>query len=76
LEDFLRALGGFGGVEAFGANDVLVELDLDSLDLMEWVYGLAEDFDMPLDELLFEDVTASTTLREIYDLLVKIRDES
>jgi hypothetical protein len=47
--------------------------DVDSLDLMEWLYGFQNDYpSIPADESLFAEMDESTTLNTIHERLVKL----
>ncbi|MER5562520.1 MULTISPECIES: hypothetical protein [unclassified Streptomyces] len=45
--------------------------DVDSLDLMEWLYGFQTQYPhIPADESIFADLDDSTTLRDVYAKIV------
>ncbi|PRH79445.1 hypothetical protein C6N75_09455 [Streptomyces solincola] len=47
--------------------------DVDSLDLMEWLYGFQNAYpDIPADESLFADIDDTTTLRVVYDRILAL----
>jgi acyl carrier protein len=45
----------------------LGELDIDSMDLLEWLYTLVEVHGLEMDEGRLQEVDESMTLRELYD---------
>lgn len=62
-----------------GASDVDVDAalqsisDIDSLDLMEWLYGFQNKYPhIPADESLFSDIDDTTTLRTVHAKLVAL----
>jgi hypothetical protein len=62
-----------------GASDVDVDAalqsisDIDSLDLMEWLYGFQNKYPhIPADESLFSDIDDTTTLRSVHAKLVAL----
>jgi acyl carrier protein len=71
LEDVTEQLQAVSGVDRIDPDVPLLDIeDLDSLDLMEWLYGFQEKYpEIGADESLFEDVDESVTLRTIYDQL-------
>ncbi|MFD3514371.1 hypothetical protein [Streptomyces sp. NPDC058657] len=47
--------------------------DVDSLDLMEWLYGFQNQYPhIPADESLFADLDDTTTLRDVYAKIVAL----
>lgn len=59
------------GAQAINPNDSLQKIGLDSLDTLELVYQLEKDFgikEMPIDSL-----TATTTIREMQDRILKMK---
>ena len=43
------------------------QLDIDSLDLMEWLYVVEDEYEMSVDESVFADLDENTTLRVVYE---------
>lgn len=72
LEDVTEQLQAVSGVDQIDADVPLLNIDdLDSLDLMEWLYGFQEKYpEIGADESLFEDIDESVTLRDIYDQVI------
>ncbi|WP_103500832.1 MULTISPECIES: hypothetical protein [Streptomyces] len=47
--------------------------DVDSLDLMEWLYNFQNQYpDIPADESLFADLDDTTTLRHVHGKLLAL----
>jgi hypothetical protein len=72
LEDVTEQLQAVSGVDQIDPDVPLLNVDdLDSLDLMEWLYGFQEKYpELGADESLFEDIDESVTLRAIYDQII------
>jgi hypothetical protein len=72
LEDVTEQLQAVSGVDSIDPDVPLLNIDdLDSLDLMEWLYGFQEKYpEIGADESLFEDIDESITLRAIYDQVI------
>ena len=72
LEDVTEQLQAVSGVDDIDPDVPLLNIDdLDSLDLMEWLYGFQEKYpEIGADESLFEDIDESITLRAIYDQVI------
>jgi acyl carrier protein len=72
LQDFVDQLQEVSGAAEIDPDIALLTIeDLDSLDLMEWLYGFQETYpDTPVDESLFEDIDETTTLRTIYERVI------
>ena len=63
--DQLRAIVEDDGV---GADTKLADLEIDSLDVMEWVFEIEGAADITVDEALYEpEVLATATVGEIYE---------
>jgi Phosphopantetheine attachment site len=72
LDSVLAQLCAVSGAESIDADTPLLQLaDVDSLDLMEWLYSFQEAHPgVPADESLFEDVDDDTTMRVVYETLL------
>jgi acyl carrier protein len=47
--------------------------DVDSLDLMEWLYSFQNRYPhIPADESLFKDIDESTTMRTVHERIVAL----
>jgi acyl carrier protein len=68
LDDVVQQLQSVSGAQELDPDAPLLENeDIDSLDLMEWLYTFQEQYpEVPADESLFEDIDSSVTLRAIY----------
>ncbi|MFG2040390.1 hypothetical protein [Dactylosporangium sp. NPDC048998] len=50
--------------------------DVDSLDLMEWLYGFQNKYPhIPADESLFKDIDDTTTMRVVYGRITALLGE-
>lgn len=74
VEDLASQLQAVSGAEAVDVDDALLQMaDVDSLDLMEWLYGLQNRYPhIPADESLFKDIDHTTTVRTVHERLVAI----
>ncbi len=72
LEDITEQLQAVSGAAAIDPDVPLLSMeDVDSLDLMEWLYGFQERYpDIPADESLFEDIDYTVTLRSVYERII------
>lgn len=51
--------------------------DVDSLDLMEWLYNFQNEYPgIPADESLFKDIDETTTMRTVHARLVALASET
>ena len=69
LQDVTKQLETISGAENIDPDvPILTIEDIDSLDLMEWLYSFQESYpEIPADESLFEEIDETVTLRSIYD---------
>jgi acyl carrier protein len=74
LEEVIAQLQEMTGAERIDPDAPIVKIDdLDSLDLMEWLYGFQEKYPhIPADESLFEDIDETVTLRSIYERITEL----
>lgn len=72
LDDVVEQLKSVAGVDEIDPDTPLLHIeDIDSLDLMEWLYGFQEQYpDIPADESLFENIDDTVTFRVIYDRIM------
>ena len=68
LDDVVAQLKAVSGAPTLDPDAPLLENeDIDSLDLMEWLYNFQEEFpEVPADESLFEDIDPTVTLRDVF----------
>jgi hypothetical protein len=73
LEDIVEQLKAVSGAPTLDPDAPLLENeDIDSLDLMEWLYTFQEQYpEVPADESLFEDIDPSVTLRDVYAKVIE-----
>jgi hypothetical protein len=69
LQDVTKQLETISGAENIDPDVPILTIDdIDSLDLMEWLYSFQESNpEIPADESLFEEIDETVTLRSIYD---------
>lgn len=69
LGDVVEQLRSVSGAPTLDPDAPLLENgDVDSLDLMEWLYTFQEQYpEVPADESLFEDLDSSVSLRDVYN---------
>lgn len=72
LEELASQLQAVSGAEAVDADAALLQIaDVDSLDLMEWLYGFQNKYPhIPADESLFKNMDDSTTLRTLHERII------
>lgn len=72
LEDVTEQLKTVSGVETLDVDTPLMDMeDIDSLDLMEWLYVFQEAYpEIPADESLFEDIDDTVTMRSLYERIM------
>lgn len=68
VEELAEQLQSVSGAPSIDVDASLLQLaDVDSLDLMEWLYGFQSAYPhIPADESLFSDVNDATTLRTLH----------
>ncbi len=74
VEDLAAQLQDVSGAESIDVDAALQKIsDVDSLDLMEWLYNFQSAYpNIPADESLFSDMDDTTTLRTIHDRIVAL----
>jgi acyl carrier protein len=74
VEELAGQLAAVSGAENVDVDAPLLQLaDVDSLDLMEWLYGFQNKYpDVPADESLFKDIDDTTTLRAVHEKLMAL----
>jgi hypothetical protein len=72
LQDVTKQLETISGAESIDPDvPILTIEDVDSLDLMEWLYSFQEAYpEIPADESLFDEIDESVTLRSVYESVV------
>ena len=71
VEELADQLQAVSGADSVDVDASLLQLsDVDSLDLMEWLYGFQTKYpEVPADESLFKDMDDKTTLRTVHGRL-------
>lgn len=74
VEDLAAQLQDVSGAESIDVDAALQKIsDVDSLDLMEWLYNFQSEYpDIPADESLFSDMDDTTTLRIIHGRILAL----
>ncbi|MER7672739.1 hypothetical protein ABTY61_30380 [Kitasatospora sp. NPDC096128] len=74
VEDLAVQLQAVSGAAAIDADAALQHIaDVDSLDLMEWLYGFQNQYPhIPADESLFADIDDTTTLRVVHGRILAL----
>ncbi|MFD8826463.1 hypothetical protein ACFV1C_29415 [Streptomyces sp. NPDC059605] len=74
IEELASQLEAVSGAEKVDPDHPLQHIaDVDSLDLMEWLYGFQNRYpDIPADESLFADIDDTTTLRVVYERILAL----
>jgi acyl carrier protein len=74
VEDLAVQLQDVSGAEEIDVDAALQQIsDVDSLDLMEWLYNFQSAYPhIPADESLFSDMDDTTTLRTVHGRIVAL----
>lgn len=73
LADSIDQLRAVRGLDEFDPDTPLMTSDVDSLDLIEWLYAMQERYpEIPVDESVFEDIDETVTFRAIHDQIVHV----
>ena len=72
LDDVLGSLRVMFPSADVGPDVALGDLDVDSMDLLEWLYGVVEDHGLDVDEAALQSITDETTVRELYEVVVGV----
>ncbi|ALC18471.1 hypothetical protein ACH46N_22510 [Streptomyces pristinaespiralis] len=74
VEELASQLEAVSGAQKVDPDQPLQHIaDVDSLDLMEWLYGFQNQYPhIPADESLFADIDDTTTLRVVHDRIVQL----
>jgi hypothetical protein len=69
LQDVTSQLETISGAENIDPDVPILTIDdIDSLDLMEWLYSFQESYpEIPADESLFEEIDETVTLRSLFE---------
>jgi acyl carrier protein len=72
LDETINDLKDLLEIDDLDADVPISELgEIDSLDLMEWVYRIQEQYSISIDESVFDDIDETSTLRQLYELVMK-----
>lgn len=69
LDDVILQMQTISGAPALDPDMPLLDIeDIDSLDMMEWLYDFQDKYpELEAQESVFEDIADSTTFRQIYE---------
>jgi hypothetical protein len=78
LDELAIQLQAVSGADAVDPDTPLQSIsDVDSLDLMEWLYGFQNKYPhIPADESLFKNIDETTTLRSVYEKILAIAPQA
>lgn len=69
LDQAIETIRVIADTDTVDADMRIEELDVDSIDLLEWLYEFETEMGVELDESLFNDLRPTVTLREVYGLI-------
>lgn len=74
IDELASQLQAVSGALTVDVDAALLQIsDIDSLDLMEWLYGFQKKYPhIPADESLFSDLDNSTTLRAVHEKIIAL----
>lgn len=71
LDESLARMKAVSGVDDLDPDMPLLQSDVDSLDLMEWLIEMKESYTfVSTDESMFENIDDTVTFRRIYDQII------
>jgi hypothetical protein len=78
VEELAVQLQAVSGAQAVSVDAALLHIaDVDSLDLMEWLYGFQNSYPhIPADESLFKDIDDATTLRTVHERILALAPQA
>jgi len=77
LDEVLDQLKQIADADHIDPDQSIIEMDeVDSLDLMEWLYSAREEYGLEVDEAIFDDLDESSTLRDVYQIIATSADAS
>jgi hypothetical protein len=69
IDDIERSLRAMFPSAVVGVDVPLGDLDIDSMDLLEWLYALVEDHGLEMDEDALQQVDDEITVRQLYEIV-------
>jgi hypothetical protein len=74
VEELASQLAAVSGAAELDVDEAIQQnSDIDSLDLMEWLYGFQNKYPhIPADESLFSDIDDKTTMRDVHARIVAL----
>jgi hypothetical protein len=74
VEELAAQLAAVSGAAELDVDEAIQRnSDIDSLDLMEWLYGFQNKYPhIPADESLFSHIDDTTTMRDVHAWLVSL----
>jgi hypothetical protein len=77
LDESVELLKGVSGLDEFDPDTPLQSSEVDSLNLVEWVYEMQERHPgLALDESKLDDVDDTTTFRALHDQVVQAHSDA
>lgn len=78
VEELATQLQDVSGAESIDVDAALQKIsDVDSLDLMEWLYSFQSSYPhIPADESLFSDMDDTTTLRVVHGRILALAPQT
>jgi acyl carrier protein len=67
LEEVVQDLRVIAEDDTISADSKLTELDVDSLDVLEWIFEIEGRAEISIDESLYEQGALERTIREFYE---------
>lgn len=71
LDEVLVSLKEISEAKTIDPDAPIDDLDVDSLDVLEWLYSIEESSGLKIDESIFDDIGGESTIREIYSLVAE-----
>jgi acyl carrier protein len=69
IDDIERSLRAMFPSAVVDVDVPLGDLDIDSMDLLEWLYALVEDHGLEMDEDALQQVDDEITVRQLYEIV-------
>ncbi len=70
LDEVVERLKELAEVDDIDPAKPISELEIDSMDILEWTYVLEEETGYKIDESALDELKPESTLAEVYELLI------
>ena len=67
LDEVLALLCEVASVDSIDADRPIADVDIESIDVLEWLYVLEDRYSITLGEAQVEQLNAAMSIREIYE---------